>query len=188
MKRLIAGGLLLLLVAVGVLLWRQNRGSLSASQIAPVHCLVYVELPNLAQTAKRWPDTALCRILSEPSVQHFIRQPISNGPANYRNAWASFAALRCSALFFAMTEPDRERWICGLQTSADDLAWREINNVTKALFGQKIKEIAADTLEREATRGGRSRQSWGADLLRPDRWLDPAESQHRIVTGGRSEF
>src|SRR6202047_3130434 len=137
MKQLIAGGLLLLLAAIGIFLWRQNRNSLSASQVAPVDCLVYVELPNIVQTAKRWPGAALCRILAEPSVRHFLRQPISETPANYQNAWGSFAALRCSALFFGMTEPDRDRWICGLRTSVDQSTWRrEITNTSKALFGQ----------------------------------------------------
>ena len=84
----------------------ENRDSLSASQIAPVECLAYVELPNIIQTAKRWPDSDLCQILGEPSVQRFLRQPISKAPANYRSAWSSFAALRCSALFVGMTDPD----------------------------------------------------------------------------------
>jgi hypothetical protein len=152
MKRLIAGGLLLLLVAIGIFFWRQNGNSLSASQLAPADCLVYFELPNLVQTAKRWPDAALCRILSEPSVQHFLRQPISKTPATYQSAWGSFAALRCSALFLGMTAPDRDRWICGLQTAVDQSTWRrETGNFSKALFGQDIKVVAPDRLEHEHT-------------------------------------
>jgi len=155
MKRLIAGGLFLLFVAISIFLWRLNWDSLSASQIAPVECVVYVEIPNIVQTAKRWPDAALCRILSEPSVQRFLRQPISKTPANYQNAWGSFAALRCSALFFGMTAPDRDRWICGLQTSVDESTWRrEINKVSKALFGQTMKEVAPENLSREGIDAG----------------------------------
>ena len=62
MKRLIAGGLLLLLVAIAIFLWLQNRDSLSASQIAPVECLAYVELPNIIQTSE-----ALARLRSLPN-------------------------------------------------------------------------------------------------------------------------
>src|SRR5580692_9985866 len=150
MKRLLAGGLLLLLVAVGILLWHQNRRSLTASQIAPAGCLVYFELPNVAQTAKRWPDTALSGILSEPSVERFLRQPFSKNLGNYQTAWGSFTALQCSSLFFGMTEPDGDRWICGLRTSVDESTWRrEITNVSKALFGRAIKEVAPDDLEHE---------------------------------------
>jgi hypothetical protein len=157
MKRLIVGGVVLLLVAIAIVLWRQTRVSLSASQIAPVACVAYIELPNIAQTAKRWPDAALCRILSEPSVQRFLRQPISKTPANYQSAWASFATLQCSALFFGMTAPNRDQWICGLQTSVDDSTWRrQIAEVSKALFGQGIKEVAPENLERQGTESGKA--------------------------------
>ncbi len=156
MKRLIVGGLVLLLVAITILLWRQNRDSLSASQIAPVSCVAYLELPNIALTAKRWPDAALCRILSEPSVQRFLRQPISKAPANYQNAWTSFEALQCSALFFGMTAPDRGQWICGLRTSVDGSTWRrEMAKVSKALLGQNTKEIAPENLEQQGTEAGK---------------------------------
>jgi hypothetical protein len=154
MKRLIVGGLVLLLLAIAVFLWHPTRDSLSASQIAPVGCVAYIELPNIAETAKRWPDAALCRILSEPSVQRFLRQPISKAPANYQSAWASFAALQCRALFFGMTAPDRDQWICGLRTSVDQSTWRrEIAEVSKALSGQNIKEVAPENLEHETKAG-----------------------------------
>jgi len=145
MKRLIAGGLLLLIVVIGVFLWWQNQNSVSSSQIAPADCLVYFELPNLIQTAKRWPDTALCQILAEPSVQHFLRQPVSKIPKSYQSAWASIWTLRCSAFFFGITDPNRESWVCGFQTSADQNVWRrEISNISSSLFGQPIQEIALD--------------------------------------------
>ena len=147
MKRLIAGGLLLLLVAFVALTWWQDRSSLLASQIAPADCLVYVELPNLTETAKRWPETALCQIFGESSVQRFLKQPISKTPANYQNAWSSFTALHCSALFFGVTDFDRSSWICGLQTSVDQPIWRhEITNICQALFGQNIQEVAPKNL------------------------------------------
>lgn len=148
MKRLIGAGLILLLVAIGFFLWRQNGVTFSASQLAPGECLVYVEVPNLVQTAKRWPDTALYQILSEPAVQRFLRQPVSKSGTTYQKASNSFAALRCSALFFGVTEPDRDRWVCGLQTSVDQsTSRREITDVTKALFGQNIRELAPSSLE-----------------------------------------
>lgn len=160
MKRLIAGGLLLLLVAIGVFFWRQNGSYLPASQIAPVETVVYIELPNLAQTAKRWPDADLCRIFGEPSVQRFLRQPISKAPANYQNAWGSFSALRCRALFFGLTEPDRDRWICGLQSSVNPSTWRrEITNISRALFGESIKEVALDIRGPDGGDVGRTRES-----------------------------
>ncbi len=153
MKRFVPGGLLLLLVAVGTFLWWGNtRSSVPASQVAPVDCLVYVELPNLVQTSKRWPDTALSRILDEPSVQRFLRQPISKAPASYHHAWDSFAALRCSALFFGITDPEKDQWICGLQSNVNQSTWRrQLNNFSKAVFGQNLKEMTAENLAGEST-------------------------------------
>jgi hypothetical protein len=145
MKRLVAGGVLLLFVAVGFFLWRQNQNFVSSSQIAPADCLVYVEVPNLVQTAKHWPDTALYQILAEPSVQRFLRRPVSRIPKNYQSAWASLLTLRCSALFFGVTNPNRENWVCGFQTSVDQKIWRkEVSNISSNLFGQAAQEVTAD--------------------------------------------
>jgi hypothetical protein len=145
MKRPIAGGLLLLIIAIGVFAWLQNQNSVSSSQIAPAGCVVYFELPNLIQTAKRWPETALCQLLAEPSVERFLRQPVSKIPQNYQSAWASIWALRCSAFFFGITDSNRESWVCGFQSSADQKVWRrEINNISSSLFGQSVQELALD--------------------------------------------
>ncbi len=107
MKRLLAGGLLLLLVAVGILLWHQNRRSLTASQIAPADCLVYFELPNIAQTAKRWPDTALCGILSEPSVERFLKTTAFQEPGELSNRLEVFHGF---AVQLAFLWNDGARW------------------------------------------------------------------------------
>ena len=182
MKRLIAGGLVLLLVAIGIFLWGQHRQSLLASQLAPADCLLYVEMPDLLQSARRWPDTALSRILGEPSVQHFLRQPISNAPANFQNAWVSFAALQCSALFFGVTDPDRACWICGLQTSVEQSRWRrEIANISKALFGQNIKEFPAEKLGQEETQDEAQ-----MSCVRAGNWILLSRSKELLVQAVRN--
>jgi hypothetical protein len=188
MKRVIAGGLLLLLVSVGIFLWRQNQKSLLASQLAPADCLLYVELPDLLQTEKRWSDTALSRILSEPSVQHFLRQPVSKVPSNYQNAWSSFAALQCSAIFFGVTDLDRDRWICGLQTSVDQSTWRrEITNISELLFGQNIKEVPEGNLNREETKGGEARKMAAQiSCVRAGNWIVLSRSKELLFEAVRN--
>src|SRR6478672_667227 len=155
MKRLVSGGFLLLFVVIGLFLWRQNQKTVSARQIAPADCLVFIELPDLARTAKRWPDTALFQILAEPSVQRFMTRPISRIPKSYQSAWASMQALRCSAIFFGMTDPNRQRWLCGFQTSADQKIWRkEIGNISANIFGQTVQEVEAEHYDQIVPRPG----------------------------------
>jgi hypothetical protein len=114
--------------------------------------LVYLELPDLVETAKRWPDTALCHILGEPSVRRFLRQPISTAPVSYRGAWDAFKVLRCSAIFCGITDLGYSRWICGLRTPVDRSAWGpEISNIIKALFGKNLQIIEPENLENEGS-------------------------------------
>ncbi len=154
MKRLIAGGVLFLLVATGVfILWQREAESLLPAQIAPAECLFYLELPKVDRAAKRWPDTAIAQMLEEPSVQRFLKKPISKIPANWEVAGRAFADLRCSALFFGMTEPKIDRWIFGLQTAGDaSTAQRQIANLSKALFGVSSQQMRPDELEKGSER------------------------------------
>jgi hypothetical protein len=148
MKRLMGGGLLFLLVAIGVvILWQRDSESLLPGQIAPSECLVYFELPKIDRTVKRWPDTALSQMLEEPSVQQFLEKPISKIPANWQVAGRAFAELRCGALFFGMTQTRNDRWICGFQAGADDSTMqRGISKLSKALFGLSTKQLRTEDL------------------------------------------
>jgi hypothetical protein len=162
MKRLIAGGLLFLLVAIGVvILWQRDSESLLPGQIAPSECLIYFELPKIDRTVKRWPDTALSQMLEEPSVQQFLKKPISKIPANWQAAGRAFAELRCGSLFFGMTETRNNRWICGFQAAANDsTVRREIANLSKALFGLSTKQMRSEDLGQSLGTGPDSGQPY----------------------------
>jgi hypothetical protein len=98
--------------------------------------------------SKRWPDTALAQMLEEPSVQHFLKKSISKLPANWRAARREFAGLRCGALFFGMTDPRMNRWICGFQaTTSASTAQRKIGDISKALFGIPSRQLRPEELE-----------------------------------------
>jgi hypothetical protein len=184
MKRRIVGGLLLLLVASGILFWWQDRDSQLPSQIAPAGCLIYLELPKVIQSAKRWPDTALSGILSEASVQRFLRQPISKAPANYQNAWNAFSALRCSALFTGMADPHGDSWICGVQTSVDQSIWRpQIATLANTFFGQEAKEVTSETLAGEASKTGGSPQIY---CVRAGSWILVSRSAELLLEAVRN--
>ena len=186
MKRLIAGGAILLLVSIGLFLWRQNQNPVSSSRIAPADCLVYIEMPDLIRTAKRWPDTALSQILAETSVQRFLARPLSKAPKSYQSAWASIRMLRCSALFLSVTDANCESWICGFQTSVDPKIWRkEMSNIGGSLFGQAVREVAADHLSQA---GSRSSDSGNASLtcVQVGSWILLSRSTDLLLNASRN--
>ncbi|HYY31470.1 MAG TPA: hypothetical protein VE860_26245 [Chthoniobacterales bacterium] len=155
MKQLIAGGLVLVLIAIGLLLWRRAENSVPSAQIVPAECLLYIEVPNVAATVKRWGDTAISQILEEPSVQHFFEKPISTTPASWAEAWHAFTQLKCKAFFLGVTEPEGNRWICGLQTSAAGATSdRAIENLSKALFSSSCRQYRPDDLKRSDVTSG----------------------------------
>jgi hypothetical protein len=157
MKQLIAGGLVLVLIGIGLLLWRRAENSVPAAKIVPSECLLYIEVPNVAATAKRWGDTAISQILEEPSVQHFLEKPISTTPTSWAEAWRAFTELKCNALFFGLTEPKGDRWICGLQTSAvGATSDRAIESLSKALFSSSCRQYRPDDLKRDDVTGRNS--------------------------------
>ncbi len=187
MKRLIAGGGILLFVAIGVFLWRQNQDTVSPSQIAPADCLVYVELPNLIRTATRWPDTVLSQILAEPSVQRFLARPVSKIPKGYQSAWTSLRTLRCSALFFGMTDANRESWVCGFQTSVDSKTWRkEISNIASSLFGQAVREVAVSDFRQGEARSSEAAGNGSLTCAQVGSWILLSRGTDLLINASRN--
>src|ERR1700736_2060124 len=143
MRRIIGIGGALLFVVLAVLLWWRSQVSVAANQIAPSSTIFYIEIPHLVQTAKNFPDTALYQIFQEPSVRRFVREPTSSVSKDCRSAWESFLNLGCTALFFCATDPNREQWIIGFQSSANSaVREREIQNISKKLFERDAHHIS----------------------------------------------
>jgi hypothetical protein len=133
---MIGVGVGLLFAALTVLLWRQSQVSVSADQIAPRDAVFYFEVPHLVTTVKNLPDTALYQIFQEPSVRRFIRQPASMLSKECHGVWNSFLNLDFTALFFCATDPNRQHWVFGFQSSSSlPVRSRLIQNISKQLFG-----------------------------------------------------
>jgi hypothetical protein len=107
------------LLGLGFFIWRLVQKRIVPSQIAPANALFYAEVPHLQQTIKRLPDTAIFQILNEPTVQRFIRQPLTKVPANLKSAFDSFERLRCEGLFVCVAGTEPEDWLVGIRTSLD---------------------------------------------------------------------
>jgi hypothetical protein len=136
MRRIIGIGVILLFATLAVFLSEQSQVSLASNQIAPDNTVLYIEIPHLVQTQRKLPDTALYEIFQEPSFRRFLKQPASNLSKEYQSSWDSFLNLGCTALFFCATDPSRQRWMAGFQSSANTtVRTREIQNICKRIFG-----------------------------------------------------
>ena len=144
MKRGIIGIVIGLIIffGLGIFFWLGTEKRIAASQIAPAHSLFYAELPDIQETIKRWPQTALSQILNEPSMRRFVKQPLSKIPSDSLAAWDSFVRLRCSGLFVCVADSYRDNWIVGIRTPVDRSVSRiEIGLIARNLFGCTIREL-----------------------------------------------
>jgi hypothetical protein len=151
MRRIFGASIALLVVALVVALWRQRQISATASQIAPVNTIFFIEVPHLVQTAKNFPNTAICQIFQEPSVRRFFRQSASAVSKEYQSSWKSFLNLGCTSLFLCSTDAKHERWIVGFQSSANSMVRiKEIQNISKRLFERDALYISSERQDRVA--------------------------------------
>ncbi len=78
MKKVLPVVVLLLVLGAAAFVFlqrQQNNSRVRAVALAPEDTLVFVHLPDIRQTAIRWPRTALAQIGKEPEVQAFLERP-----------------------------------------------------------------------------------------------------------------
>jgi hypothetical protein len=80
MKRLLVGSALVISVVTGMVLWHLKQTAIPAVRLAPADAQLFIECPNLARTAERWPATAVSHIIKEPSVHRFFGYPLKALP------------------------------------------------------------------------------------------------------------
>ena len=78
----IAAGVILSLLAVGLLLWKRSGETPSApvAQWLPSGTILLLELPDWRRTQTRWQQTALHQLIGEPEVAAFLERPRSRIP------------------------------------------------------------------------------------------------------------
>jgi hypothetical protein len=144
MRRAISGTVIaaITLCGFGFFIWRLAQKRIVASQIAPLNSLFFAEAPHLQQTIKRLPDTAICKILNEPTVQRFIKQPLSRVPARLRTAFDSFERLRCEGIFLCVAGAEWKDWLVGIRTSLDKpTARKEAAALVDQLLHAVVREL-----------------------------------------------
>jgi hypothetical protein len=129
MKRLLFGaGLAAAFLAVATcVFWGFQQRPVPAVRLVPGHSAIFVELADLRQTAKRWKETALAKILKEPSVKAFLRRPLEKLRIADGELWRELERLRPTAAFFCSPSgrvADGD-WVVGIRSGGPSRSARE---------------------------------------------------------------
>ena len=125
----------MLLLAVGaaafIYLQRQQAASrVRATALAPEETILFVHLPDVRQTAIRWPRTALAQIGKEPEIQAFLERPRAKlswlSAIESRIEQITQAAPREAYLAVTSLEGESPRFVAGFSFSGGRAAVDEL--------------------------------------------------------------
>lgn len=127
--------IVVLLLAVGaaafIHLQRQQAASrIRATALAPADTLLFVHLPDVRQTAIRWPRTALAQIGKEPEIQAFLERPRAKLPwfSDLEGGIEKLAQIAPREAYIAVTSLDGQipRFVAGFSFSGSRAALDEL--------------------------------------------------------------
>jgi hypothetical protein len=148
MKRLLFGGAVagLLGVVAVFLFWQPSQIPIPATRLAPEDAPIFFQLPNIAQSRKRWNQTALAQLVKEPSVQRFLARPLGRLLKDYDTTRQALAHLRPNSIFFSASASNDKAWILGLQCLSDLKGWRrKVEGVVENTYGCRLAEVLPTT-------------------------------------------
>lgn len=133
MKKALPIVVLLLVAGAAAFVFLQRQQSASrvrAIALAPQDTLVFVHLPDLRQSAIRWPRTALAQIGKEPEMQTFLERPRAKLPwlsdLDARLEQIMRAAPREAYLAVTSLEGQTPRFVGGFSFTGDRAAVNEL--------------------------------------------------------------
>ncbi len=138
MKRILFGAFFVLCLGALflLLLGRDESESTPAARLASPDSLIYLELRDLPESLKRWPETTLSKIFCEPTVARFISRPITQIPSSWRVAWHALGRLRPVNIYLCCSDLNGRDWVFGAKCSGDLRDWQDE-------IGQQIHELSA---------------------------------------------
>ena len=132
-------------IVLAVLLMRRPAPpAKTADQLAPQDATVFIELPDLAESARRWPLTALYQIGEEPSVRRFLARPLSQIPAEWTAILGSCLNLQPGSAFWAATRPDSNHWVGGIRFQGDLRQWRNFASLLQQELHRSLISVTAN--------------------------------------------
>jgi hypothetical protein len=147
MKRILFGGFFVVVLAAlfFLLLSRDESENSPAARLASPDSVVYLELRDLAETMKRWPDTTVSKICLEPTVARFLSRPISQIPASWKAAWSALVQFRPINVFLCCSDWNGKDWVFGARCSGDLRNWQsEIDDRVHGLSAYRLAMVSID--------------------------------------------
>ncbi len=89
-----------------VLLFRfiRSLGISDPAKLVPAETIAFARVPNLIQTALRWPKSSLANIAREPDVKDFLKNPILHSFQGGQNMGTQVLAVKPRTIFLTATE------------------------------------------------------------------------------------
>jgi hypothetical protein len=147
MKRILFGGFFLVCLASLILLeTSRNEGGIPpAARLAAPDSLFYIEIRDLPESVKRWPETTLSKIFSEPTVERFCSRPLGQIPASWKTAWRALVRLEPVSVYLCCSDWNGKEWVLGAKCQGDLRNWQgEIGDQIHSLSGYRLAAVSAD--------------------------------------------
>jgi hypothetical protein len=157
------GALLLLLVS------RDESANTPAARLASSNSVIYLEFRDLPESLRRWPDTTLSKICSEPTVARFISRPIKQIPPSWKAAWSTLVRFRPINVYLCCSDWSGKDWVFGARCSGDLRSWQnEIDGQIRALSAYHLAAVTPDRQRQTGTSPGAGKVIFAA---RSGQWL-----------------
>jgi hypothetical protein len=146
MKRILVGAFLV--AALGalffLLLGRDESANTPAARLASSDSVLYLELRDIPETMKRWPDTTLSKICLEPTVARFFSRPIDQIPPSWKAAWSALVRFRPINVYLCCSDWGGKDWVFGAKCSGDLRNWQsEIEDRIHGLSAYRLELISS---------------------------------------------
>jgi hypothetical protein len=171
MKRILFGAFFVVGLAALflLLLGRDESESTPAARLASPDSVIYLELRDLPESVKRWPETTLSKICSEPTVARFISRPIGQIPSSWKAAWSALVRFRPINIYLSCSDWGGRDWVFGVRCSGDLRNWQsEIDDQVHVLSTYRLTIMPSDSQRQAAMSPGARKLIFAA---RSGQWL-----------------
>jgi hypothetical protein len=128
-----------------LLLGRDESENTPAARLASSDSVLYLELRDIPESMKRWPDTTLSKICLEPTVARFFSRPIGQIPSSWKAAWSALVRLRPINAYLCCSDWGGKDWVLGAKCSGDLRNWQgEIGDQIHGLSPYRLVLISSD--------------------------------------------